>query len=81
MFADYAINEVAQYFIKKHKADIGIVINLKSNTVSFRRSKKGKADVSVLARTLCEGGGSASAAGGKLTDRFADLTKKFKPCK
>lgn len=81
VFADYAVNEVAQYFIKKHKADIGIVINLKSHTVSFRRSKKSKADVSVLARTLCEGGGSAAAAGGRLTDRFADLTKKFNPCK
>jgi oligoribonuclease NrnB/cAMP/cGMP phosphodiesterase (DHH superfamily) len=81
VFADYAINEVAQYFIKKHKADIGIVINLKSHTVSFRRSKKSKADVSVLAKALCEGGGSAAAAGGRLTDRFADLTKNFNPCK
>ena len=81
IFADYAVNEVAHYFIKKHKADIGIVINLNSHTVSFRRSKKSKADVSVLAKTICEGGGSAGAAGGRLTDRFADLTKNFKPCK
>jgi oligoribonuclease NrnB/cAMP/cGMP phosphodiesterase (DHH superfamily) len=79
-FADYAINEVARYFINTHKAELGIVVNKKAKVVSFRRAKESKVDVSILAKTLCEGGGSVAAAGGKLTEKFGELTKQFKPC-
>jgi|TARA_R100000030_G_scaffold98612_1_gene88761 oligoribonuclease NrnB/cAMP/cGMP phosphodiesterase (DHH superfamily) len=79
-FADYAINEVARYFINKHKAEIGIVVNKKAKVVSFRRAKQSKIDVSILAKTLCDGGGSVAAAGGKLTEKFGELTKQFKLC-
>jgi len=78
IFANYAISEVAHYIISKNNADIGIVINLDTKTVSFRRSKTSEVDVSVLAETLCGGGGSPAAAGGSLTDQFANLTKNFK---
>jgi len=79
-FANYAISELAHYLIKKHKADISIIVNTQAKTVSFRRSKLCDVDVSILARKLCDGGGHASAAGGKLTNRFATLTKEFVPC-
>lgn len=79
-FANYAINELAHYLINKHNADISIIVNAQSKTVSFRRSKQCKADVSLLAQKLCNGGGHAAAAGGKLTNEFAILTKQFTPC-
>ena len=79
-FANYAINELAHYLINKHNADISIIVNAQSKTVSFRRSKRCKADVSLLAQKLCNGGGHAAAAGGKLTNEFATLTKQFTPC-
>ena len=79
-FANYAISELAHFIIKKHNADIGIIVNTQAKTVSFRRCKKSDVDVSVLAKKLCNGGGHAAAAGGKLTEQFANLTKTFTPC-
>ncbi len=79
-FANYAINELAHFLIKKHNADISIIVNTQAKTVSFRRSKSCDADVSILAQKLCNGGGHAAAAGGKLTEQFASLTKQFTPC-
>ena len=79
-FANYAINELGHYLIKKHNADISIIVNTQAKTVSFRRSKSCDADVSILAQKLCNGGGHAAAAGGKLTEQFATLTKQFTPC-
>lgn len=79
-FANYAISELAHYLIKKHNADISVIVNTQTNTVSFRKSKLCQVDVSVLAQKLCDGGGHPAAAGGKLTERFANLTKQFNPC-
>lgn len=80
IIADFAISEVANHIISKHNADIGFVVNLNTKTVSFRRCKKCEVDVSILARSLCNGNGSPAAAGGKITEQFADLTKNFMPC-
>jgi len=79
-FGDYAINEVAHFLINKHNAQIGIIVNTKAKTVSFRRHKECDVDVSILAKNLCNGGGYASAGGGALTEQFANLTKTFLPC-
>ena len=79
-FANYAVGELAHFLIKKHNADIGIIVNSQARAVSFRRSKLCDVDVSILAKNLCQGGGHASAAGGKLTKQFANLTKQFTPC-
>ena len=54
--------------------------NTKAKTVSFRRSKDCDADVSLIAKKLCDGGGHPASAGGKLTNQFASLTKQFTPC-
>tara|TARA_R110002074_G_scaffold110745_1_gene238247 strand:+ start:1646 stop:2518 length:873 start_codon:yes stop_codon:yes gene_type:complete len=78
IFADYAISEVANYMVTKHDAQIGIVVNIKTNTVSFRRCMHCDIDLSILARTFCNGGGSHKLAGGKLTMEFANLIKNFK---
>lgn len=80
IISNYAVSEVAHYIISKHDAEIGIVVNLETNTVSFRRAKGSDVDVSIIAKALCGGGGSAAIAGGKLTEQFANLTKNFLPC-
>jgi len=79
-FGDYAINEVAHFLINKHNVHIGIIVNTKAKTVSFRRRKGCDVDVSILAKNLCSGGGYAAAGGGALTEQFANLTKTFVPC-
>ena len=79
-FGDYAINEVAHFLINKHNVHIGIIVNTKAKTVSFRRRKGCNVDVSILAKNLCNGGGYAAAGGGALTEQFANLTKTFLPC-
>ena len=79
-FGDYAVGELAHFLLSKYNADISVIVNTKAKTVSFRRSKDCDADVSLLAKKLCDGGGHPASAGGKLTDRFASLTKQFTPC-
>tara|TARA_R110000744_G_scaffold180916_1_gene299921 strand:+ start:159 stop:1034 length:876 start_codon:yes stop_codon:yes gene_type:complete len=79
-FANYAVNELTHFLIKKYNTDIGMVINTGAKTVSFRRSRQSDVDLSILATKLCDGGGHAASAGGKLTEQFANLTKTFTPC-
>ena len=78
-FATLSINEVAAFLLNKYKSDIVLVINIKSERVSFRRNTHSIADMSVLAQALCEGGGHESAAGGALTEKFLAFSKLFKP--
>ena len=79
-FGDYAVGELAHFLLSKYNADISIIVNTKAKTVSFRKTKNCDADVSVLAKKLCNGGGHAASAGGVLTDKFATLTKQFTLC-
>ena len=79
IFADICVNEIAQRIINKTKSDIGIVVNLNSGSVSFRRSKSSDIDVSKLAGKIADGGGHVAAAGGRLTENFTQFTKLFKP--
>ena len=79
-FGNYAVGELAHFLLSKYNADISIIVNTKAKTVSFRRSKDCDANVSLLAKKLCDGGGHSASAGGKLTNQFASLTKQFTPC-
>lgn len=78
-FADFAINEVAQYILNKHEADISIVINTKNNTVSFRKQKSVTYNISLLAKRIADGEGNSNAAGGKLTEQMLLFSRMFKP--
>jgi oligoribonuclease NrnB/cAMP/cGMP phosphodiesterase (DHH superfamily) len=78
--ADFAINEVAHNAIKKYNADIAIIVNTRTGSVSFRKSKTCEAKLNVLAESLCNGGGHEYAAGGKITPIFEEFTKKLQPC-
>lgn len=79
-FADYAINEVAHFTLKKFNADIAFIVNLKSKSVSIRRAKTCDAKLSIIAEKICNGGGHEYAAGGKITETFLNFTKLLKPC-
>lgn len=77
-FCDHNINEVAHGIIKKYQADIGIVVNLKSKSVSLRKSKQCSVNLNKLAAKLCEGGGHFDSAGGSLNKTFIKFSKLFK---
>lgn len=80
VFASECINEVADHIIKNYKADIGIVVNLKSNKVSLRKSRNCDMSLGSLATKLFdEGGGHDEAAGGIICDRFLQFSSLFKP--
>lgn len=74
---DFCINEFAHETIELTKSDIGIIINPKTETVSFRRNKNSTIDVSKLASKLCDGGGHEAAAGGLITEKFLEFSKLF----
>jgi oligoribonuclease NrnB/cAMP/cGMP phosphodiesterase (DHH superfamily) len=75
IFADFCINEIAQEIIDRAKSDVGIVVNLRTESVSFRRSKNCTVNMGTLSEKLCNGGGHEAAAGGKLTNSFMEFTK------
>ena len=80
VFADSYINEIADHIIKNYKADIGLVINLKTKKVSLRKSSTCKVDLGALAGKLFDsGGGHEYAAGGLINDKFLQFSKLFKP--
>ena len=79
-FADACINEVADHIISEHSADIGLVINIKSGKVSFRKNSSCDVDLSKLSQSMCDvGGGHSFAAGGVICDKFLELSKIFTP--
>jgi len=75
VMTDFCINEFAQEIIELTKSEVGIVVNPKTQSVSFRRSKQSNIDVSKLASRLCKGGGHEAAAGGLITPEFMEFTK------
>lgn len=80
VFADNYINEVADHIIKNYKADIGFVINLKTQKVSIRKSKECSMDLGAFATKLFgSGGGHECAAGGLINENFLKLSSLFKP--
>lgn len=74
--ADFGINEIAHSALKRFNADIVFVVIPNTKSVSIRKNKN-TCDISLakLAELLCDGGGHAYAAGGKITDKFLNFTK------
>lgn len=72
------VNEVCDYLIKNHKADIVFSMNNNNQHVSWRKNKDTcPVDLSKLSAVLCEGGGHEYSAGGKVTDAFLEFTKQL----
>ena len=78
-FADKHINDISDYLLSKYDADVVLIVNLKSNHVSFRRPKDGTMRLDVFAKDISDGGGHEYSAGGKVTDFFTNFTKALKP--
>jgi nanoRNase/pAp phosphatase (c-di-AMP/oligoRNAs hydrolase) len=79
-FSTTAINDVADILKKEYGADLAIVVNTKSKSVSFRiKDHTSDLDVSVFAEKIADGGGHKYAAGGKITESFMEFTKILKP--
>lgn len=73
------VNEVCDFLIREHKADIVFSMNTNNQHVSWRKNKETcPVDLSVLAAKLSEGGGHEYAAGGKVTPTFMEFTKQLK---
>lgn len=80
VFADECINEVADHVIKNSKADVGMVVNLKSNKVSIRKSKTCELKLGSFATKMFgdNGGGHDDAAGGIINDKFLKFSSLFR---
>jgi len=75
VMADFCINEFAYEILNLTKSEVGIIVNPRTETVSFRRSKDSIIDVSKLASRICKGGGHEAAAGGLITQEFLEFSK------
>lgn len=73
-----SVNEVAAAIIDGHDVDVVIVFNPDTQFVSFRKCGSSEASAKLLAESLCSGGGSDFAAGGKVTPKFLDFITKLK---
>jgi oligoribonuclease NrnB/cAMP/cGMP phosphodiesterase (DHH superfamily) len=79
-FCDAAHNDVATHIIDKYKANVVMLVNPKTQTVSFRKHDECKINLAELAAKLCEnGGGHEDAAGGKISENFLLFTKTLAP--
>ena len=77
---EYTPNELAHYALKKYNADICLIIYPKWDAVSFRKRKDCDTPLNRLAEVLCDGGGHAYAAGGKLNEKIMQLTQRLELC-
>lgn len=73
------VNEICDYMLNTHPADIVFFVNSDNSHVSFRKNKKCEVDLSKLAAKICDGGGHEYAAGGKVTESFMSFTKLLTP--
>lgn len=80
-FCNTAHNDVAEHVLNKYNASIVLLVNPKTQTVSFRKNKDCKINLATLADAICGdgAGGHESAAGGKITEKFLTFTKTLKP--
>lgn len=76
-FCDINPNTIAEEAFKKFGGDIIFIINIKSKTVSFRRSKECTLDLVKLSSAVADGGGHSAASGGKLTKQVMAIASKL----
>lgn len=76
-FSKHSVNEIAKKLVDNHDHDVIIVVNPDTKFVSFRKNPNSKADIAFMAENLCSGGGSESASGGTVTQKFLDFTQKL----
>ena len=78
-FFSFSPNEISERALKENNADLIILINIKSKTVCYRKSKTCDLNVGKLAEKLADGGGHDDAAGSMLNDTIINITKLLQP--
>lgn len=78
-FFSFCPNEIAERALQENNADLIILINLKSKTVCYRKSKICNLNMGKLAEKLANGGGHEDAAGSRLNDNIINITKLLQP--
>lgn len=77
-FSKMAVDEISNRLLDKYSSDIIIVVNTASNYVSFRRGGVSIVDLKFVAEYLCDGGGSETSSGGKITKKFLEFAENMK---
>jgi len=81
VIADKFINEVAVFLLDKYKYDLIMIANPNKKLVYLRKSEDCKLKLNDLASDYFDGGGHECAAGGKLNDKFLEISKSLKVAK
>lgn len=77
---DRIVPQIIEVLAQKYKPDIFFFINPKNEKISIRQyTQTDPIDCGKFAKKICEGGGHANAAAGKLTPLFMEVTKNLKP--
>jgi len=80
-FASKFTNNIADHIFENYDPDIAIVVNPKTQHVSFRRNTDSDVNLGRLAEAIADGGGHSFASGGQITEDFLAFTKLLKPRK
>lgn len=77
-FASQCINNVADILLKDYNAEVALVVNTKTDHISYRRKHDSDVDLSELATKLANGAGHAYSSGSTISEKFLLFTKALK---
>lgn len=79
-FATKFINDVADFMLFKHNADVAVVVNMNTKHISLRKNKDVDINLIEFTEKICNsGGGHEYATGADLTTEFLEFTKTLQP--
>lgn len=79
-FGTETYGELTKYMFKKYGADVAILVDLKSKTVSLSKKDGCNFKLDVFIKTFCNGTCTNNTARGTITEKFMVFTKKFTTC-
>jgi oligoribonuclease NrnB/cAMP/cGMP phosphodiesterase (DHH superfamily) len=80
VFCEKYVQECCDFLFQKYNVDVSIAVILNQKRIAVRRnSNNTTVDVSKFVQRIASGGGHEAAAGGNLTEEFAEFTKMLKP--
>jgi hypothetical protein len=81
IFAGVYINEVADYLINDHGAEVALIVNTNNNHVSYRRQKDSDVNLFEFAYKLAGGAGHEYSSGSEISEKFILFTKQLEQIK
>jgi oligoribonuclease NrnB/cAMP/cGMP phosphodiesterase (DHH superfamily) len=82
VFCEKYVQECCDFLFQKYNVDVSIAVILNQKRIAVRRNSNNTTiDVSKFVQRIASGGGHEAAAGGNLTEEFAEFTKMLKPLK